>query len=298
MPKPRRVPIGPDNLYRRGQTWYGRVAIGGEELRRSLRTTDEEEARKRCAEWIEDLKVDRGLAEAKPTWAAAVGRYITEVAPDSVKPTVAKRYACSLRQVDPWLRKLRVEQISRKVIADLVSGRKRTGATNATINRDLTAVSRVLSACVAWGWRDDNPAKHFDRSLTRERRDPIVLPPDDHIDALLSAAPPRFAQMLKLCRHSGLREKEASTLEWCQVELRPGRKAINLLKTKTDRPRSVPLDDLETDKAVAVLQAPPAISTRAGRVPRQRGRGITSFGTTTANPIWKRRRCSAPSVGG
>lgn len=256
MPKRRRAPE-PENIYQRGRVWYGRVEIAGKELRCSLRTSDEDEARKRCEKWIEDLKIERGIKAPKPSWAEAVGRYVLEVAPESVKPGVAKRYICSLRQVDPWFRRFRVDQVTRSVIADMVSGRKRAGATNATINRDLTAVSRVLSACVSWGWRDDNPARTFDRSLTRERRDPIALPPEDHILAMLEESPPRFAQLLEVCRHTGLREKEASTLEWQHVELGKGRKAINLSKTKTDKPRSIPLDDIETSKAVSVLRAAP-----------------------------------------
>lgn len=52
------------------------------------------------------------------------------------------------------------------------SKQRRVAVTNATLRRDLTALSSLLHACVGWGWRDDNPARTWDRSHIKERRDP------------------------------------------------------------------------------------------------------------------------------
>lgn len=198
---------------------------------------------------------EAGLGEAKHSWMEAVGRYLLEVGPGTVKPEVLKRYECSLTQVHLWLGHLRVDQITRRTIADMVGGRKRKGVTNATVNRDLTAVSRVLAATVMWDWRDDNPAGTFDRrSMTRERRDPIKRPKEEHVDAMIAASPPMFAALLKVLRYTGLRAEECSTLEWYQIALGGRRKAIDLVRTKTDRPRSLPLDDILTTEAARVLK--------------------------------------------
>ncbi|EPY03535.1 tyrosine-type recombinase/integrase [Magnetospirillum fulvum] len=248
----------PDNIYWRNGVAYGRVEIAGREHRRSLRTTDPQEAARRVADWIEELKADAGLIERPMTWMDAVVRYIEEVAPGAVKPDVLTRYQCSLKQVHPWLGHMEVRKITRRTIADMVGGRKRAGVTNATINRDLTAVSRVLAACVAWGWCDDNLAKTFDRgAMTRERRDPIVLPPEEHIQALIDAAVPMFGLMIQIYRFTGMREKEVAGLEWTQIEMTGHRMAVNLTRTKTDRPRSIPLDDIETTMATKVLRTVP-----------------------------------------
>lgn len=248
----------PDNIYWRNGVAYGRVEVAGREYRRSLRTSDPEEAARRVADWIEELKAAAGLIERPMTWVDAVVRYIEEVAPGAVKPDVLKRYQCSLRQVHPWLGQLEVLKITRRTIADMVGGRKRAGASNATINRDLTAVSRVLASCVAWGWAEENPAALFDRgTMTRERRDPIILPSEEHIRAMIDAAPPMIGLMIQVYRHTGMREKELAGLEWSQVELSDQRRAINLSRTKTDRPRSIPLDDIETIKVASVLKSVP-----------------------------------------
>lgn len=257
----------PDNIYWRNGVAYGRVEIAGREHRRSLRTTDPQEAARRVADWIEELKAAAGLIERPMTWMDAAVRYIEEVAPGAVKPDVLTRYQCSLKQVHPWLGQMEIRKITRRTIADMVGGRKRSGVTNATINRDLTAVSRVMAACVAWEWRDDNPVDAFDRgSMTRERRDPVVLPPEEHIQAMINAASPMVGLMIQIYRFTGMREKEVSTLEWDQVEMTGHRMAINLIKTKTDRPRSIPLDDIETAQAVKILRSTPRyLRTKTGR---------------------------------
>lgn len=243
------------NIQWRNGIAYGRIEVNGKECRRSLRTKDPAQARRRLKEWKDEVMAEAGLAEPKHSWMEAVGRYLLEVGPGTVKPEVLKRYECSLAQVHPWLGHLRVEQISRRTIADMVGGRKRKGVTNATVNRDLTAVSRVLAAAVMWDWRDGNPARDFDRrSMTRERRDPVKLPKEEHVEAMLAASPPMFAAMLKVLRYTGMREEECSTLEWYQVALAMGRKAIDLVRTKTDRPRSIPLDGILTPEAARVLK--------------------------------------------
>ncbi len=44
------------NLYRRGNVWYGRVTVLGVEKRHSLRTTDYEEAQRRLRKFFKDVK--------------------------------------------------------------------------------------------------------------------------------------------------------------------------------------------------------------------------------------------------
>src|SRR5262249_37361129 len=155
--------------------------------------------------------------------------------PQSVKPGVAKRYQVSIGQLERVFGALRVNQITAERIAQYIS--LRVGeVTNATVRRDLTALSRLLSACVAWGWRTDNPARSYDRSIIRERRDPVTPPADEDVEKLIAASPPGIALVLRLLEQTGMRENEAVTLAandvgWLQ-------KQIRLTKTKTNRPRT------------------------------------------------------------
>ncbi len=237
-----------DNLYRRGDTWYGRIQVCNRDLRKSLRTASKAEAKKRLKAWTEELNHAAFYGEARYTYKAAVGRWMTEVIPQSVKPRTAERYKTSIRMLEGYFADRYVDEITRKFIAGFVSARKQQKATNATIRRDLTALSSVLRACIAWGWREDNPARDFERSIIRERRDPIILPTEEEIAAIVGEAPRMFGLLIRFIEQTGLREKEATGLERQSVDI-PNRR-LTLTRTKTNRPRVVPLDDKITSQAV------------------------------------------------
>jgi integrase/recombinase XerD len=223
-------------LYRRGGTWWGRVRLAGREYRRSLRTPDAKEARLRLKAWR--LKLERGAVADpdSPTWKEAVVRWAGEVLSKSVKPAVAKRYLVSIKQLETVFGDLRINQITAQRISEYISQRTKT-TTNATIRRDLTALSRLLSACVSWGWRHDNPARAYDRSIIRETRDPISPPRDAEIATVIAAAPEGMAHILRLLNETGMRENEAVSLERTDVSWETHQ--IRLIRTKTNRPRTI-----------------------------------------------------------
>lgn len=224
------------NLYKRGETYWGRVKIAGREHRVSLRTNNPREAAKRAKGWREKLEREQLGSADSPTWQAAVVKWATEVLPQSVKPSVAKRYLVSIGQLERVFGALRVSQITPARIAEYISLRS-SSATNATVRRDLTALSRLLSACVAWGWRTDNPARVHDRSIIREKRDPIEPPAPEMVEKLIAAAPPGMATILRLLEQTGMRENEAVTLEASDVSWEA--RQIRLTRTKTNRPRTL-----------------------------------------------------------
>lgn len=228
--------IGSTTLYQRGKVWWGRCHLAGIEHRCTLRTGDRREAATRYKAWR--LKLERtaiGNPEA-PTFRQAAVQWAEEVLPKSVKASVAQRYLVSVRQLEPVFGSLRVDQITPEVIGDYIRRRGLT-ASNATVQRDLTALSRLLSACVTWGWRQDNPVSLYDRSSIRERRDPITLPRPQDVDMLLAACPPGMAALLRLLDLTGMRKAEAVTLDADNVDLES--RTIKITRTKTGRPRVI-----------------------------------------------------------
>lgn len=235
----------PANCYWRGGTLWGRCKVRGVEHRASLRTTDGREARLRFGAWKKRLiqeaaEAIEAPAETRHSYKAAVVRWNAEVLPGAVKPQVQRRYMTSMRLLHHHFADLTVDQVTSRAIAAYISARttgtgKVRKATNATIRRDLTALSRLLSACVAWGWLDTNPARFFDRSIIRERRDPIRLPTDADLERVISHAPAQMRPIIRLLDATGMREAEAVTLERADVDW--GQQLIRLSRTKTSRPR-------------------------------------------------------------
>lgn len=223
------------NLYRRGSIWWGRVQAAGREHRRSLQTSDRAEAARRLKAWkVELTAAPFGLE--RHSWAEAVLRYVNEVMPTHVRASTAKRYLCSLRMLDPILGPLQLHQIDRKVLARVAH---RPGPGNATRRRDLTAASAVLRAAVAWGWLEVNPLHGFDRGMIRERREPIRLPADEEIAALVAGCPPMLAALVRTLLLTGMRLEEVGSLERRQLDFTRG--TVTIIRAKSGRARVLPM---------------------------------------------------------
>lgn len=226
----------PSNLYWRGATIWGRLKVAGVEHRGSLRTDNVAEARLRFDAWR--IQVERAVFGTKdsPSFKAAVVRWAREVLPGAVKPAVMRRYLTSIQMLTPVFGELRVSEITERMISQYISTRAGL-VTNATIRRDITALSKLLSACIIWGWLDRNPARNYDRSIIKERRRTLTLPTDDEIEFVLRLAPGPMVAILRFLAATGMRENEAVTLEPKDVD-RAGRK-ITLVRTKSSRPRTL-----------------------------------------------------------
>lgn len=265
-------------LYKRGNTYWGRIRLAGREYRRSLRTGNPKEARLRLKGWRQALERLSIGAPDCPTLKAVTYRWSVEVLDQSVKPSVARRYLSSMRQIVATLGDLPIDTITQTTLAGYVSQRNPV-ASNATIRRDLTALSRLLACCVAWGIRPDNPLKVYDRSMLRERRDPIEPPDPADVAKVIAAAPPAMARVLTLLDQTGMREQEAVTLEGQDIDRL--RNQIRLVRTKTNRPRIINLVTPGGD-ATAILASAPEL----GPVfPSSTGRAYQNFATHAAKVI-------------
>lgn len=234
------------NLIKRRGTWYFRAQIDGRDIRRSLRTPSRAEALKRLPKIQAEVAHLRFYGEERHTWRDAAVGWSRQ---GGLRPSTLRRYAASLKQVDAILGGLYVDQVDTKAIARIS---RRAGVTNATRRRDLTAVSVVLRWCVAQQWCESNPARAWDRSVIKERREPVRLPEPADIDCVVARAPANFGKLIRLAQYTGMREEEIASLERPQIDLR--RAAATLTRTKTNRPRSVPLDE----RALGTLAGTPA----------------------------------------
>lgn len=205
------------NMFKRGVVWWLRLTIDGSEVRESLRTSDAKYARKLRDERIEKLKSARS-GEVYPPWRDAVTAWAEHTA-GQISPTTAKRYAVSLKQCEPYLVDLAIDKIDGKVIAGLVQARRRTGATPATVRRDLTAISRVLEYAEGMDWREGNPTLSK-RRLLKERRDPIALPDHADIERVIAVSSPRFGAFIRAAWLTGCRQDELVRTTWRQFNAR------------------------------------------------------------------------------
>jgi integrase/recombinase XerD len=208
------------NLYQRGGIWWLRATVNGVERRESLRVRDVKIARK-----LRDAKLDEFATAAhhgqrKLGWKESVTAWAEHVA-GQIAQSTARRYAVSLLQCEPYLAKLDVRAVDGRALQEMVSARRRLGASPATIRRDLTAVSRVLEFSEAQGWSEGNPTLSK-RKLLKERRDPITLPEASSIEAVIASSSPRFGAMIQAAWLTGCRQNELVTATWRAFNHRAG----------------------------------------------------------------------------
>lgn len=227
------------HLYRRGAIYWARIQIAGRDHRRSMRTASRADAQRRAEAWLKELQeqIRFGL-EPTRIFDEAVTAFI-EAGGNGIKPSALKRYRTSLKMAYPYFKGRPLAAIRNPEIRGFVQARQVAGATNATIRRDLTALSRVLAHAVHLDWIGSNPFTAYDRRYVRERRLPPQFVTDTDLARLLDRAPPDMRATIHFLELTGMRTSEAVNLEWQAVDLKAG--TVQLFRTKTNRPRSVPL---------------------------------------------------------
>lgn len=229
----------PKNTYWRGSKLWGRISVAGKVHQFSLRTGDAKTATRRLEEKRNQLVGEAHFSEQDSSYSAALETWAAWIQ-HHVSPKTAKRYAVSLKQLSDYLMPLSMAQIDTKRIGEIVKARRAAGVSNATIRRDLTALSSVMSYAEAEGMREDNPALTWARRV-RERRDPIMLPEPAHIRRIITRAPAAYAALIEAAWMTGCRMDELVSARRSQFDR--ARRQFTIAKGKGNKLRVISLDE-------------------------------------------------------
>ncbi|WP_081433893.1 tyrosine-type recombinase/integrase [Azorhizobium caulinodans] len=205
-------PKAPKHTYWRGDTLWARFTVAGREIRESLRTGSAKVAARRVAEMREKAVGATRFGETRVLWDDAVTAWASFIPRQVGSPRTVKRYADSLSIAGRHFSTLPIADIDKDAINRFVAARRAEGVTNATIRRDLQAISSLLDFSEDEGWRDGNPALDKMRRL-KEHRDPIMLPDDGDYAFVLSRLQEGHAEMLRAARATGMRQDELARAE-------------------------------------------------------------------------------------
>jgi integrase/recombinase XerD len=273
MPK-RKAPKG---CFWRDGILYGRIQVGGTDVKWSLRTDDpkiagprREAERKRAVATAHYGDQRRTFQEALEGWE----KFIT----DQIAPKTLKRYASSLAVLQPHLEGLYLDEIDKQLIGEIVASRRDVMTipvgkkqpiriTNATIKRDLTALSSVLGFAADEEWIEGNPVMAWLRpggrrkSRLLERRNPIALPEYAHIRMVIDRAPGLFAKLIEAALKTGARLDELARAD--RQHLDRDRHQFTIVG-KRNKLRTIDLTDGGEDFGFDVMASlPVSIETRA-----------------------------------
>jgi integrase/recombinase XerD len=167
------------------------------------------------------------------------------------RPKTVERYACSLDQVAPWLDGIRVSECDGRLIAEIIRGRAADGVSNATIKRDLVAVSSVINYAIDQGWLESNPVLARMRRI-EERRDPIALPRPEDIALVAERAPGMVKALVRAAMATGARQDEL--LHARRDDVDHDRRQLTLTGKRGKR-RTIELDPFEGYDLLRALPA-------------------------------------------
>lgn len=239
----------PKNIFQRNGIQWARFKVRGVQYCFSLRTRSEAKAVERLENERKRIIDQAYYGAVDPvSWEAAVVEWNSALPRLDLRPGTVARYLVSLGQAREWFDGAHVQKIDGPFLKKFIRDRSKRGVTNATIRRDLSAISSVLAVAVDEGWIEENPAKMIDRSRVKEKRDPIVLPDPDDIAAVLALGS-RFTDLAAFARETGMRESEIVGLKHNQVR----GNVATLTATKTGRARAVTL----SAKALEIIARQP-----------------------------------------
>lgn len=199
-------PKAPKYTYWRGDVLWARFTVAGEEFRESLATGSAKTATK----LVEEMR-DKAIARLRfgkdlKSWDDAITAWAEYIPGQVGSPRTVKRYAGSLVIASRHLGGP-IAEIDKAAINRFVTARRADKISNATIRRDLQAISSLLDFAEEEGWREGNPAHAKMRKL-KEHRDPITLPDEADYEFVLSRLSTGHADMLRAARATGMRQDE------------------------------------------------------------------------------------------
>lgn len=240
----------PPGCFWRGDTLWGRAQIRGRDYRWSLHTSDPAIARAKYEAGRERLIGDayhggspRSFVEALEGWSRWIER--------RARPKTVQRYACSLDQLRDFLDGKRLSEFNGRLIAEIIRARTAAGVSNATIKRDLVAVSSVINYAIDQGWIESNPVLARMRRV-KEHRDPITLPRPEDIELVTERAPGMVKALLQVAMMTGARQDEL--LQARRDDVDHDRRQLTVTG-KRGRRRTIALDPFEGYETLRALPA-------------------------------------------
>lgn len=172
------------------------------------------------------------------SWMEAVTAWTTHIRTHVGSQRTAKRYGDSLAIAGRFFAAKAIMDIGKDDINRFVIARQ-AEVSNATIRRDLQALSSLFDFAEDQDWREGNPALAKMRKL-KEHRDPITLPDEGDYAFVLSRLAPAYADLLRAARATGMRQTELTTAE--RKHLNKANSSL-LVRGKGNKQRAIKLSD-------------------------------------------------------
>jgi len=202
-------------LRNRGGIWHIEKQILGQTIHESTGTGSLEAAELILARRIEEIRQAKVFGVRPPrTFREAAAKFLEE----NLHLAGIADYATHLRQLDPYIGNLPLEQVHLGSLQPFIHDRRQKGIKSKSINLALSVVRRILNLAARL-WRDENGMTWLDTPPliqmlpVTDARKPYPLSWDEQ-HTLFKALPDHLARMCLFKVNTGCREQEVCDLRW------------------------------------------------------------------------------------
>lgn len=287
---------GKHNLYTRNGLYWFRKQHQGKDIREPLETRHLKQAQQRRDSILAELSSGKWKDKRSYTFNEAVSKWADDHL-TTLKKSSALRYRVSLVHLLEDYDQVPIDQISSSNLSDFETRRRKAGASNPTIRRDLSCLSSLLTACQDWEWLDENEAlKYMRRRKKRGLRE--SSPKTRYLsieeeNLVLDNATATMWRAIAFAIDTGMRKEEQFSLLKSDVKLERG--VINIRKeiTKSTMPREVAMTERTRQIVEYLLTNPgPYLWTKPG----SRDRYSTKTSTFYARLVRLAKKLDLPKV--
>jgi integrase len=224
-------------LYKRGQVWWISFNYNGQQIRRSTETPDKKLAQKIFDKFKGEIAAGRnhGFDNDKVSFEDLTMDLVNDYKLNSRKSL--DRAELSLKHLSSFFGGMRIKDITSSLIESYIITRQEDGASNGTINRELSALKRMFSLGVR-----HTPPKVMNPPFVHKLKE---APPregffeyEEYI-RLRDALPDYLKPVLTIAHFTGMRKQEILNLKWDQTNVFEKKIILRVGTTKNDLARII-----------------------------------------------------------
>lgn len=230
-------------LVRRGKIWWMSFICQGKQVRRSTGTENKKLAEAILAKVkvkiVEGTFFDK-LEEQERSFSEMMDRYLKE---RSVlkSPASHLRDRQNMNHLLPVFGKLKLAEVTPKLLAAYKVKRRLEKAAPATINKELGLVRHAFNVALReWEWCRSNPMHKVSMETVHNQVDRWLT--SDEESRLLASSPEWLREIIIVALNTGMRRGEILNLQWRDVDFSRG--VLVVMKSKNKERRTIPLNGI------------------------------------------------------
>lgn len=229
---------GHGTIYRRGNIWWIQYFVHGRLIQQSTGFTEKADAENLLKQRIGEVAAGRHVGPERATIDDLCNLVLADNRLRNLRDArhVEWRYKAN---VAPVLGPLLASRFGPMQVRQYITGRRATGASNASINRELAIVRRGFKL----GAREDPPLVQRQVAIPMLEEDNVRqgFLEQDQYERLLEELPGNLKALFVCGYHTGARKNELRHIRWDQVDLDGCVIRLPASQTKNKKARTLPI---------------------------------------------------------